>query len=88
MFGPPGTGKLMAHVDVNETDTFFFSINGPEITNGKSNLHKAFKEAEKNSPAIIFIDKINSITLKCEKVWSFFSCLTKLKQEFLDQWRS
>ena len=26
----------------------------------------------KNSPAIIFINEIDSIALKCEKVWTFF----------------
>jgi transitional endoplasmic reticulum ATPase len=34
----------------------------------ESNLRKAFEEAEKNSPAIIFIDEIDSITPKCEEV--------------------
>ena len=72
-------------VVANKTSAFFFSINSPEITNGKSNICKAFKEAEKNSPAIIFIDEINSITPKHEKVHFFFSCLMKLKWEFLDQ---
>ena len=62
MFGPPGTGKtLMARAVANETGAFFFLINGPEIMSkmageSESNLRKAFEEAEKNSPAIIFID--------------------------------
>ena len=91
MFGPPGTGKtLMARAVANETGAFFFLINGPEIMSkmageSESNLRKAFEEAEKNSPAIIFIDEIDSIAPKREKVWSLFSCLTKLEQEFLDQ---
>jgi transitional endoplasmic reticulum ATPase len=34
----------------------------------ESNLRKAFEEAEKNSPAIIFIDEIDSIAPKREKV--------------------
>ena len=33
----------------------------------KSNLRKAFEEAEKNAPAIIFIDEIDSIAPKREK---------------------
>ena len=33
----------------------------------QSNLRKAFEEAEKNSPAIIFIDEIDSIAPKREK---------------------
>ncbi len=37
----------------------------------ESNLRKAFEEAEKNSPAIIFIDEIDSIAPKREKVRVF-----------------
>ena len=33
----------------------------------ESNLRKAFEEAEKNSPAIIFIDELDSIAPKREK---------------------
>lgn len=51
---------------------FFFLINGPEIMSkmageSESNLRKAFDEAEKNAPAIIFIDEIDSIAPKREK---------------------
>lgn len=77
MYGPPGTGKtLMARAVANETGAFFFLINGPEIMSkmageSESNLRKAFEEAEKNSPAIIFIDEIDSIAPKREKVSGF-----------------
>ena|SRR5277367_2894063 len=77
LFGPPGTGKtLMARAVANETGAFFFLINGPEIMSkmageSESNLRKAFEEAEKNSPAIIFIDEIDSIAPKREKVGLF-----------------
>lgn len=77
MYGPPGTGKtLMARAVANETGAFFFLINGPEIMSkmageSESNLRKAFEEAEKNSPAIIFIDEIDSIAPKREKVSVF-----------------
>ena len=43
-------------------------INGPEIMEAEGNLRKAFEEGEKNSPAIIFIDEIDSIAPKREKV--------------------
>ncbi|CAM9462694.1 unnamed protein product [Ectocarpus sp. 6 AP-2014] len=51
---------------------FFFLINGPEIMSkmageSESNLRKAFEEAEKNAPAIIFIDEIDSIAPKRDK---------------------
>merc|ERR1719445_2413544 len=73
LFGPPGTGKtLMARAVANETGAFFFLINGPEIMSklageSESNLRKAFEEAEKNSPAIIFIDELDAIAPKREK---------------------
>lgn len=91
MFGPPGTGKtLMARAVANETGAFFFLINGPEIMSkmageSESNLRKAFEEAEKNSPAIIFIDEIDSIAPKREKVcspiYAYFICLMVLPDE-------
>lgn len=74
MFGPPGTGKtLMARAVANETGASFFLINGLEMMSkmageSESNLRKAFEEAEKNSPAIIFIDEIDSIAPKREEV--------------------
>lgn len=45
---------------------------GPEIMSkmageSESNLRKAFEEAEKNSPAIIFIDELDAIAPKRDK---------------------
>lgn len=74
MYGPPGSGKtLIARAVANETGAFFFLINGPEIMSkmageSEDNLRKAFAEAEKNAPAIIFIDEIDSIAPKRDKV--------------------
>lgn len=73
LYGPPGTGKtLIARAIANETGAFLFIINGPEIMSkmsgeSESNLRKAFEEAEKNAPAIIFIDEIDSIAPKRDK---------------------
>merc|ERR1712023_98576 len=73
LYGPPGSGKtLIARAVANETGAFFFLINGPEIMSkmageSESNLRKAFDEAEKNAPSIIFIDEIDSIAPKREK---------------------
>merc|ERR1719229_1675970 len=73
LYGPPGTGKtLIARAVANETGSFFFLINGPEIMSklageSESNLRKAFEEAEKNAPAIIFIDELDAIAPKREK---------------------
>merc|ERR1711976_665489 len=73
LYGPPGSAKtLIARAVANETGAFFFLINGPEIMSkmageSESNLRRAFEEAEKNAPAIIFIDEIDSIAPKRDK---------------------
>lgn len=73
LYGPPGSGKtLIARAVANETGAFFFLINGPEIMSkmageSEGNLRKAFEEAEKNAPAIIFIDEVDSIAPKRDK---------------------
>lgn len=74
LYGPPGSGKtLIARAVANETGAFFFLINGPEIMSkmagdSEANLRRAFEEAEKNAPAIIFIDEVDSIAPKRDKV--------------------
>lgn len=74
LYGPPGTGKtLLAKALANELDAHFKVINGPEIMSkfyGESEKHlrDIFDEAEKNSPAIIFIDEIDSIAPSRDQV--------------------
>ena len=74
LFVSPGTGKtLMAWAVTNKMGAFFFLFNGPEIMSkmageSESNLRNAFEEAEKNLLAIIFINEIDLIAPKCEKV--------------------
>lgn len=74
ILGPPGTGKtLLAKAVANESDSYFTSINGPEIMSkyyGESEQHlrDVFKEAENNAPAIIFIDELDSIATKRAEV--------------------
>jgi len=63
---------MIARAVANETGAFFFLINGPEIMSkmageSESNLRRAFEEAQKNAPAIIFIDEIDSIAPKRDK---------------------
>ncbi|KAF8128317.1 ATPase family associated with various cellular activities-domain-containing protein [Mycena galopus ATCC 62051] len=84
MLGSPGTSKaLVARAVANKAGTFFFLINGPEIMSkmageSESNLWKAFEEAKKNSPAIIFIHEIDSIAPKREKVHRVCAILTPI----------
>ena len=52
---------------------WLYCMSGPEIMSklageSESNLRKAFEEAEKNAPAIIFIDELDAIAPKREKV--------------------
>ena len=70
--GPPGTGKtLIAKAVANEANTFFTSIKGPEIMSkfygeSEKKLREIFEEARENSPAIIFIDELDSLAPKRE----------------------
>ncbi len=72
--GPPGTGKtLIAKAVATESGAKFYSIAGPEIMSkfygqSEENLRKIFDDAEKNAPAIIFIDELDAIAPKREEV--------------------
>jgi len=73
LYGPPGTGKtLIAKAVANEVDAHFITLSGPEIMSkyygeSEKGLREKFEEAEKNAPAIIFIDEIDSIAPKREE---------------------
>jgi len=74
LYGPPGVGKtLLAKALANEIGAYFIAINGPEIMSkyygeSEARLREIFEEAQKNSPAIIFIDEIDAIAPKREEV--------------------
>ncbi len=74
LLGPPGTGKtLIARAVANETEAYFIAVNGPEIIHkfygeSEANLRNIFQEAEKHAPSIIFLDEIDAIAPKREKV--------------------
>jgi transitional endoplasmic reticulum ATPase len=67
LYGPPGTGKtLLSKAVANEVDAHFETISGPEIMSkyyGESEQHlrDVFDTAQENTPAIVFIDEIDSI---------------------------
>jgi len=74
LHGPPGTGKTrLAQAVANESDAEFFIINGPEIMGSgygesEKRLREVFEEATRASPAIVFIDEIDSIAPKRTQV--------------------
>ncbi len=74
LHGPPGTGKtLLAKAVANETAASFFSIAGPEIISkyygeSEQQLREIFEDAKDDSPAIVFIDELDSIAPKREDV--------------------
>jgi transitional endoplasmic reticulum ATPase len=76
LHGPPGTGKTrLAQAVANESDASFFTINGPEIMGSgygesEKRLREVFEEAGKSAPAIVFIDEIDSIAPKRDRVRS------------------
>jgi transitional endoplasmic reticulum ATPase len=65
--GPPGCGKtLIARAVARETKAAFFSIAGPEVADkhfgeSEAKIREIFEAAYAASPAIIFIDEIESI---------------------------
>lgn len=74
LHGPPGTGKTrLARAVANESDAEFFLINGPEIMGSaygesEKKLREIFEAATKAAPSILFIDEIDSIAPKRERV--------------------
>lgn len=67
LHGPPGTGKtLIAKAVANEVNAHFETISGPEIVSkykgdSEERLRETFENASQNSPAIVFVDEIDSI---------------------------
>ncbi|MBA17092.1 MAG: AAA family ATPase [Sphingomonas sp.] len=74
LHGPPGTGKTrLARAVANESDANFLLINGPEIMGSaygesEKRLREVFEEANKSAPSIVFIDEIDSIAPKRDRV--------------------
>ena len=74
LHGPPGTGKtLLAKAVAGEPEANFILLNGPEVMSkfygeSEKKIRDIFNDAEKNAPAIIFIDEIDAIAPKREDV--------------------
>lgn len=67
LVGPPGTGKtLLAKAVAGEAGAAFLSISGSDFVEmyvgvGASRVRDLFSQANKKSPAIIFIDEIDAV---------------------------
>ncbi len=74
LHGPPGCGKtLIARAVAHETEASFFPINGPEIIHkyygeSEAKLREVFEQAARQAPSIIFLDELDAIAPKRERV--------------------
>ena len=95
LVGQPGCGKTAIALAIGgEMGVPFFQITGPEIVSGMSGeseqkIRELFREVEAESPSILFIDEIDSITGKRDSankdmerriVAQFISCFDHLEQ--------
>lgn len=74
LVGPPGSGKtLLAKAIAHETNANFQLVNGPEIIHkfygeSEGRLRDIFEVATRNQPSIIFMDELDAIAPKRDKV--------------------
>jgi cell division protease FtsH len=67
LHGPPGTGKtLLAKAVANEANAKFFAQSASSFIEmfaglGAARIRRLFKEARKQSPAIVFIDELDAV---------------------------
>ena len=70
LYGPPGTGKtLIARAVASEVEATFIHVNGPEIMQkyvgeSEARLREVFEQAQREAPAIIFLDELDAIAPK------------------------
>lgn len=76
LHGLPGTGKtLLAKAVANESGAYFIGTGASQLVavgygEAERRLRELFAEAEQNSPAIIFIDELDTIAPKREESFS------------------
>jgi cell division protease FtsH len=88
--GPPGTGKtLLAKAIAGEAGTAFFQISGSQFVEllvgvGASRVRQLFAKARASTPAIIYIDEIDSIA-KTRSLNSTMGAASDEREQTLNQ---
>ncbi|XP_068701398.1 ATPase family gene 2 protein homolog A-like isoform X1 [Montipora foliosa] len=78
LYGPPGTGKtLIAQAVASESGAYFICINGPDVLSRyfgetEARLRDIFHEAHERAPSIVFIDELDALCPKRDKVQNEF----------------
>ncbi|XP_067039753.1 ATPase family gene 2 protein homolog A-like isoform X2 [Acropora muricata] len=78
LYGPPGTGKtLIAQAVAGESGAHFICINGPDVLSRfygetEARLRDIFHEAHEKAPSIVFIDELDALCPKRDKVQNEF----------------
>ncbi|GJM95487.1 hypothetical protein PR202_ga12227 [Eleusine coracana subsp. coracana] len=91
LFGPPGTGKTMlAKAVATEAGANFINVSMSTITSkwlgeGEKYVKAIFSLASKLSPAVIFIDEVDSLLGKRESSGEH-EAMRKMKNEFMINW--
>jgi len=78
LHGPSGTGKtLIAQAVAGESGAHFICINGPDVLSryygeSEARLRDIFREARERAPSIVFIDELDALCPKRDKVQNEF----------------
>ncbi|TVU49895.1 hypothetical protein EJB05_01235, partial [Eragrostis curvula] len=91
LFGPPGTGKTMlAKAVATEAGANFINVSMSTITSkwlgeGEKYVKAIFSLASKLSPAVIFVDEVDSLLGRRESSGEH-EAMRKMKNEFMINW--
>jgi len=91
LFGPPGTGKtLMAKAVATASGAYFMNISMSVVGSkwfgeGEKYVKAVFSLASRLAPCVIFIDEVDSMLGKREKLGEH-EAMRKIKNEFMSMW--